>query len=103
MRNVFARVTTSQAQPDLSPEDRDRMTDFILEQLIPAVRRMDGFKGGYWLGDPKSGKGLTFTLWESEEAERASQAASSQLRQQAASALSAEIKGVEVYEVLAHI
>lgn len=100
---MFARVTTSQARPDLSPEDRDRMTDLILEQVIPAARRMEGFKGGYWLGDLKTGKGLTITLWESEEAERASQAASSQLRQQAASALGVEIKGVDVYEVLAHI
>lgn len=100
---MFARVTTSQARPDLSPEDRDRMTDFILEQVIPAARRMDGFKGGYWLGDLKTGKGLTITLWESEEAERTSQAAASQVRQEATSALSLEVKNVEVYEVLAHI
>lgn len=79
------------------------MTDFILEQVIPAARRMDGLKGGYWLGDLKTGKGLTITLWESEEAERTSQAAASQLRQAGASALSLEVKNVEVYEVLAHI
>lgn len=79
------------------------MTDFILEQVIPAARRMDGFKGGYWLGDLKTGKGLTITLWESEEAERTSQAAASQVRQEATSALSLEVKNVEVYEVLAHI
>lgn len=100
---MFARVTTSQTRPDLSSEDRDRMTDFILEQVIPAARRMDGFKGGYWLGDLKTGKGLTITLWESEEAERTSQAAASQVRQEATSALSLEVKNVEVYEVLAHI
>lgn len=100
---MFARVTFSQARPDLSPEDTDSMTNFILEQVIPAARRMDGFKGGYWLGDRRTGKGLTITLWETEEAERASQAAAVRIRQEAASALSLEVKGVEVYEVLANV
>lgn len=100
---MFARVTISQASPDLSPEDRDSMTNFILEQVIPAARRMDGFKGGYWLADPGTGKGITITLWETEEAERASQAAATRIRQEAASALDLEMKGIEVYEVLAHV
>jgi heme-degrading monooxygenase HmoA len=97
---MFARVTITQASPNLSLEETDKMTNHILEEIIPAARRMEGFKGGYWLGDRKTGKGLTVTLWESEDAERTSQTAATQLRQQAAAALNLQVKGVEVYEVL---
>ncbi len=44
---------------------------------------------------------MVLTLWESEEAERASQAMAAQTRAHAVAALGGEIMSVEVYEVVA--
>jgi heme-degrading monooxygenase HmoA len=60
---------------------------------------MDGFQGVYFLVDRQSGKGLSITLWESEEAMRASEDAANQLRSESAEASGEEILGVERYEV----
>ncbi len=94
---MFARVTATQGPPERTAE----VIRYVQEHIIPAARKERGFKGGYWLGDRKTGKGMALTLWESEEAERASQAMAAQTRAHAVAALGGEIKSVEVYEVVA--
>jgi heme-degrading monooxygenase HmoA len=51
------------------------------------------------VGDRSTGKSITLTFWESEEAMRASEEAADKLRQQAASEVQEEIAGVERFEV----
>ena len=94
---MFARVTVTKG----SPARGDEAIRYIQEQIIPNVKKAAGFKGGYWLADRKAGKGIAITLWESEAAERASQAMAVQTRDRARSALGAEILSVEAYEVVA--
>lgn len=60
---MYARVTTLQSPPDQA----DAIINLINERFIPVVQQTKGFKGGYWLGDRTSGKGISFTLWETEE------------------------------------
>jgi len=60
---------------------------------------MDGFKGLIALGDRQSGKTLGITLWESEEAMRASEEAANLMRSESAEASGEQIAGVERYEV----
>ncbi len=93
---MFARVTVSQAAPNLSSEAQERIARYIREQIIPNSRKVPGFKGGYWLADRKTGKGLTVTIWDTEQAEQASQAAAAQARQQAATALNLESRALKL-------
>ena len=46
------------------------------ERVIPSVKQMSGFVGGYWLA-PSDGKGLSMVVFDSEEH---AQAMASQLR-----------------------
>ncbi len=95
---MFARVTLTQGPSEKAEE----VIRYAKEHIIPAARREPGFRGGYWLADRKTGQGMVLTLWESEEAERASQAMAAQTRAHAVAALGGEITSVAVYEVVAH-
>ena len=95
---MFARVTTGQS----SPERLDEAVRYIQEQVVPVARQQRGFQGVYFLADRQTGKLLAVSLWESEEALRASEAAMEQSRSQSAQALGATMQSVERYEVIAH-
>jgi heme-degrading monooxygenase HmoA len=93
---VHARVSTIQGSTDQIDEGIDRIRDTTL----PAVKEIDGFKGILSLVDRQTGKGLTVTLWESEEALRASEEEANRLRREAADRLgSTGEPSVERYEV----
>lgn len=94
---MHARVTRLQA-----PSDRDRAIRMV-EQVIPDAERLPGFVGGYWMLDQGTGTMLAVTLWATEEALAASDAAAEEVRDEAAQALKTtpdEIS-VERYEVIA--
>jgi hypothetical protein len=38
----------------------------LREQIVPAVRSMQGFQSGTWLPGNEDDKGLSFTLWDTE-------------------------------------
>ena len=67
---------------------------------LDSAQGIEGFAGVISLVDRAGGKQLTITLWESEEAMRASEEAANRLRQGAADALQAKIASVERYEVV---
>ncbi len=69
------------------------------EAARDAVQRMQGNQGGMLLVDPLGGKAVTITLWESEDALRATEQQANQTRQEAASSAGMKIMGVEAYEV----
>jgi len=93
---MYARVTTIEGAPD-KVDDFTRQTQ---EQTLPKLQQMDGFKGFVALGDRQSGKVLGVSFWESEEALRATEEASSSVRSEAAQAADGIVAGVEEYEVL---
>ncbi len=93
---MYARVTSFQG----SPESVDTSLKVMREQILPQARDIAGFKGVLSLVDRETGKGLTATFWESEEAMKASEEAANQLRGQAVGAVDGmELVGVERYEV----
>jgi len=51
------------------------------------------------LVSPDTGKAITITFWESEEALRATEQQANQTRQQAAGSAGMEIVNVEAYEI----
>jgi heme-degrading monooxygenase HmoA len=94
-RVMFARVSTYQGDP----AQIDEGLNYARESILPRVQQVDGFEGVYYLVDRESGKALTITLWESEEALRASEEEANRLRSESADASSATVEGVERYEV----
>jgi len=92
---MFGRVSTFEG----SPEQVDELTRYAREQVLPALEGLDGFSGILGLADRQSGKVVAVTLWESEEAMRASEEAANRLRDESAETTSETIAGVEKYEV----
>jgi len=93
---MFARVTRT----TFAPNRLDDLEPVVREQVLPAFQQIAGFRGLWAMADRQNGTGLTFTLWESEEAMRASEAAADQVRSAAAASADAEVVAVERYEVV---
>lgn len=92
---MFARVTTTKGQ--VTKQNAVRV---IRDRVLPGADRIPGFKGGLWLIDEKGGKGLTITLFDSEEALRASAETADRLRKDAVGELGVSVASVESYEVV---
>jgi len=60
---MFARVLKMRLKVDKIAE----ATRIFRETVIPLCRKQRGFKGGYYMSDPKTGESLALTLWEREE------------------------------------
>ena len=93
---MLARVSTIQGKPQ---QVEDGIRNYR-EQVIPAAKKMTGFKGAYLLVDRKSGKEVSITLWDTEKNLQASTKAADQLRAQASQIVAAsKPPAVEIYEV----
>jgi heme-degrading monooxygenase HmoA len=73
---MFARLTRLSGTPERVAE----VETIVREQVLPAAQQLAGFRGLYAMVDRQCGAALSFTLWESEEAMRASEAAANRLR-----------------------
>ena len=93
---VHARVSTLQGPA----EQVDEGIRYVRDTVMPRAAQLDGYKGAYLLIDRQSGESVSVTLWESEEALRASEEAADRLRGDAAGNLGAEIASVKRYEVV---
>ena len=67
---MFARILRSQLKVDKITD----ATRTFKEIVIPLCRKQQGFKGGYYMSDPKTGESVAMTIWESEEAMLANEA-----------------------------
>jgi heme-degrading monooxygenase HmoA len=71
------------------------------KELIAKVRGQAGFEDGFVFLDRKSGKGLSITLWDSEESLRNGDAVFMQNRASVAQAVGVtNVQPPEVYEVI---
>ncbi len=95
---MHARVSTFQGPTD--PEQVEEGLRYARQNILPQARQMDGFKGILGLLDRQSGKSLTVTLWESEQAMRTSEEEANRLRQESAEATSEMVEDVEHYEII---
>ena len=92
---MFARLGAWQG----SAEELERWIERGREHVKPSIRQDAGLKAAYWLVDRESGKALIVTLWESEEAMRASEEARRR-RQAATSAVTGAQVTTERYEIV---
>ena len=90
---MHARVTTLSGSPD----NADAGIANFRDNVVPYAKT-DG-KGAILLIDRESGKAVAVTLWEDEEAMRASEESANALRADAAQQMGAEQPTVERYEV----
>lgn len=82
--------------------DASRSADvsrYVADTAIPAVRSLPGFVSGYWMLHESSTRTLNVTIWESEEAMRATESDVSELRRRAQEA-GATLESVEAYQVI---
>jgi heme-degrading monooxygenase HmoA len=93
---MFARVTTFEGP-------REHVDDFrhaVVEHMLPALKRLEGYQGVLILADRQGGKMLGVSLWESEESMGASEEAAYWFRTYGAEAASERVTNVERYEVV---
>ena len=69
------------------------------ESVTAPLERIDGFNGALVLVDREGGRATTVTLWESEDALRASAGQAERLRRDATQQAGASVEGVDGYEV----
>src|SRR5262249_32938026 len=70
-----------------------------LKDVTPQLESIDGFSHALFLIDREGGKAISITVWDSEEALKASAEKANQMRQQATQPSGASIDTVEQYEV----
>ena len=88
---MFARVSTYRG-------DGERLLQGFAE-VTGSLEAIDGFSRAYFMVNRESGKGMSITVWESEEALNASAAKADELRSRGAEAGGAQIESVESYEI----
>lgn len=91
---MHARVSFYELR-EASLEDAVR----AFESARGALEQMQGSRGGMLLVNPHDRKAITITLWETDDALRATEQQANQVRQQATSSVNMTITGVEAYEV----
>jgi heme-degrading monooxygenase HmoA len=75
------------------------LVKFCQEQL-PGFREMPGYKGFYLLADRESGKILTISLWDNDDAWRQHEAEGARVREEASSETGIDSPAIDLYEVV---
>ena len=96
---MFARVVHG----DFGPDKVDSFVGMLHDQVIPRAQKMPGFKGGLWLVDRSTGKGIGVTMFESEEALNATEAQAERIRDEASRGAGLNVPSFERYEVVASV
>ena len=97
---MFVRMT----ELETDKKELDQSIQYVNQEVVPTLQKSpaSGFKGAYWLCDRDAGKLMVFTLWESEQAMRASEEAVKQAREQSPEKGDGiKQKGSSRYEVVA--
>ena len=96
---MYARVSTGEVTPD----QLESFKQMIRDQVIPRARELRGFKGGYWLAERDGGRVIGITLFESEEALRASEEQASRIREESSRSAGLKAPSFVSYEVVASV
>ena len=60
---MFARLTIVQVKL----ENMDETKNIYGESVVPAAKSQKGYQGAYMLVDRETGRGVSISLWDSEE------------------------------------
>ncbi|MFC5804429.1 hypothetical protein [Streptomyces formicae] len=92
---MFVRLSTYQGSPVPAEGDLSASSEAVVKQ----VQDVPGFVGVYYLVDRASGKAVSLTLWEDEQAMLDSEERAGQIREETARREGQRIVSVERYEV----
>ena len=95
---MYARTSTWRGDA----EALERWARHAVERVAPMVARLPGNVAAYFFVDRTGGSALTLTLWESEEAARASDETAEKSRESTIAATGVELVQRGRFEVLAH-
>jgi heme-degrading monooxygenase HmoA len=90
---MFARVSTYRGGGD-----GDRLLQGFADVSDP-LESIEGFSHAYFMVDRESGKGMSITIWKTEQALLDSVSKADELRRKGAEAGGAEIESVQHYEI----
>jgi heme-degrading monooxygenase HmoA len=90
---VHARVTTTAIRGET-----DSVAE-IFQQVVPALRDLDGYGGTLVLNDVEGDEFLVLTVWDSAEAMEASEAVTAQITTAETSGRNFEVEGTARYRV----
>jgi len=94
---MHARVTRLKG----APENFDHNMEIVKSQAVPALQKLPGFQGSYFLGDRKTGNSLGVFFFDSAESLAATREQANKIREGVVEATSSQIVSVEEYEVIA--
>jgi hypothetical protein len=83
---------------DVAGVDPESGIHVLREQIVPAIKQLPGFQSGTWLTGNEQGRGLSLTVWDSEEHARTM---ADRFGVGSSPAMSASISRCEVREVAA--
>ena len=92
---MYARSTTIQAQPS----SIDDGMAYVRDEVMPALKAMDGYVGLSLLVDRESGRCIATSSWETEEAVRTSTEQAAPLRDQARERFGGDDVMVDQWEI----
>jgi hypothetical protein len=93
---MYSRVNLLETAPDRIPD----IARVVRDVVHPGISVEPGYVGYIVLGDPKTGKALGITLWESENTREASDAKARTIRPRVEQETGGTMRSVESYEVL---
>lgn len=73
-----------------STDNVDTANSVFTEEILPVARAIPGFKGAVALADRSTGDVVSLTLWETEDAMRASEEQANQMRGEALEKIGAQ-------------
>ena len=88
---MFARVSTYRGEGDRLLQG--------FQTVSGELEGVGGFSHAYFMVDREGGKGMSITIWDSEEALLSSVAKADELRKRGSEAGGASIESVEHYEI----
>jgi heme-degrading monooxygenase HmoA len=59
------------SQVRIRPEQMEEAAQIYEQFIVPALKQQPGFSGALLLTQPESGRGISITLWDSEESRTA--------------------------------
>jgi heme-degrading monooxygenase HmoA len=90
---MFARVSRYHAD-----EDNQKLLQAFQDTIGP-LQQVEGFSHAYFLVDPETGRAVSMTIWETEDAMTESEAGGEERRKRRAEISGAEVDSVDHFEV----
>jgi hypothetical protein len=82
------------------PSRVDEAVGLLEKNLLPAVKNLPGFQGGFWIIDRTSGNGVGVTLFDSSANLAASREAANAVRERTAAQMPGKVSAFKEYEVM---